>query len=210
MDSPARKLGKSKRKNIMRFPPTKTNGGKSILVESILESDYCLHLEFDPCVRTYFPQPKKFKIPCDGEIITYTPDFEVHYISGARSYIEVKPSKKASLENYQLIFSRFELMLQNTNFSFMVVDENDIYPEPLFSNYYKLYQYRKRPSIDMKNLRQCAAGMNISMPLSCLITTLGNRVRLREVYSWIAFGYLRFDMNSELLTMETEVLFHVD
>jgi len=53
MKSPARKLKKSAVKNIVRFPSIKANGGKSILVESILESKYCLHLEFDSTVESY-------------------------------------------------------------------------------------------------------------------------------------------------------------
>ena len=50
MLEPARKIRRSSVKNIVRFPSVKSNGGKSILVESILESKYCLHLEFDKAV----------------------------------------------------------------------------------------------------------------------------------------------------------------
>ena len=40
MNSPARKIQKSAVKNIVRFPSIKANDGKTILVESILESKY--------------------------------------------------------------------------------------------------------------------------------------------------------------------------
>lgn len=59
----ARKRKRSAVKSVVRFPAIKTNFGKTNLVESILESKYCQHLEFDPNVATYFPQPKTFKIP---------------------------------------------------------------------------------------------------------------------------------------------------
>ncbi|HSC75267.1 MAG TPA: TnsA endonuclease N-terminal domain-containing protein [Pseudomonadales bacterium] len=210
MTGPARKLKKSAVKNIVRFPAIKANGGEAVLLESILESKYCLHLEFDPTVKTYFPQPQTFKVPDgDGET-TYTPDFEVHYTSGARNYVEVKPSKRAASAEYQQLFARFESTLINPNYRFVVVDERAIYQRPLLSNYEKLYQYRKRPLIEMDNLHHCAADICRPMALSQLVARLGNRASLREIYSWLALGYLQFDMHSETLTMSTEVEFYVD
>jgi hypothetical protein len=209
MNTPARKLKKSAIKNIVRFPAIKANDGKTILVESILESKYCFHMEFDPSVETYFPQPRTFRVSDENEEHTYTPDFEVHYVCGARKYVEVKPLERAKSAHYQRLFSRFEASLENTNTGFLVVDELEIYRQPLLSNYEKLYQYRKRPTLDMKNLHQCAESLTVSMPLSRLMSKLGDRAQLREIYSWLALGYLRFDMNSEHLTMMTEVKFDV-
>lgn len=84
MNTPAHKLKKSVVRNIVCFPAIKANGGKTVLVESILESKYCLHLEFDSDVEMYFPQSRKFKISDEDEENIYTPDFEVHYVCGAR------------------------------------------------------------------------------------------------------------------------------
>lgn len=91
MATPARRLKKSSVKNIVRFPAIKSNEGKSILVGSILELKYCLLLEFNSEVQEYYPQPKTFKIPLPDSTDTflYTPDFEVHFISGL-SYIILK------------------------------------------------------------------------------------------------------------------------
>ena len=210
MNSPARKIQKSAVKNIVRFPSIKANDGKTILVESILETKYCLHLEFDTEVVTYFPQPRKFEVSDnDGEFNIYTPDFEVIYTSGARKYVEVKPSENAQTEHYQFLFSRFSNFLQGTNTDFLIVSEIEIYQQPLLSNYEKLYQYKKRPLLKMKNLQQCAEDISDSMPLAQLVHRLGDRAHLREIYSWIALGYLRFDMRSEPLSMKTEVKFDV-
>lgn len=209
MNTPARKLKKSAVKNIVRFPPIKANGGKSILVESILESKYCLHLEYDSSVKSYSPQPQTFTVTVDDEQRIYTPDFEVRYVSGIRKFVEVKPLERAQEEHYQLLFTSFEASLENTDAGFLLVDEIEIYRQPLLSNYEKLYQYRKRPTLDMRNLHQCAEGVGVGMPLSRMIAKLGDKVSLREVYSWLALGYLKFDLNSEPLTMTTEVLFDV-
>jgi len=209
MNTPARILKKSAVKNIVRFPAIKANGGKTILVESILESKYCLHLEFDSSVATYFPQPRKFKVSDEDEENIYTPDFEVQYVCGDRKFVEVKPLEYAKSAYYQRLFSRFEASLQNTPMGFLVVDELEIHQQPLLSNYEKLYQYRKRPSLDMRNLHQWAESISVSLPLSRLVSKVGDQVNLREIYSWLALGYLRFDINSESLSMMTEVKFHV-
>lgn len=210
MNTPARRLKKSAVKNIVRFPSIKANDGKTILVESLLESKYCLHLEFDPIVKTYSPQPRKFRITSeDGEDDIYTPDFEVVYISGDRKYVEVKPLERIRSPHYQSLFSRFESSLENTNAGFLLVDEIEIYSEPLLSNYEKLYQYRKRPTLDMKSLYRCADQIIGVISLAQLVSELGDRVSLREVYSWLAMGYLQFEMRSEHLTMTTKVSFDV-
>lgn len=209
MNAPARKLKRSAVKNIVRFPSVKANGGKSILVESILESQYCLYLEFDPSVEEYFPQPRTFSVSVGTELLTYTPDFEVRYVSGDRKYIEVKPFERARSEYYQELFAGFRELLENTNVSFLLVDEIEIYQRPLLSNYEKLYQYRKRPTLDMRNLHRCADSISLSMPLSRLIARLEDKASLREIYSWLALGFIKFDMHAEELTMSTEVVFNV-
>ncbi|USD21138.1 hypothetical protein MJO52_19055 [Microbulbifer variabilis] len=209
MRSPARKLKKSAVKNIVRFPAIKSGSGKSILVESILESKYCLHLEFDSRVKTYFPQPRTFSVFIDGEERKYTPDFEVHYVSGACKYVEVKPLEHSQGEWYQKLFSSFEASLENPNISFLLVDEMEITRQPLLSNYEKLYQYRKRPIQDMRNLYQCAESVGNTMLLSRMITKLKGKASLREIYSWLALGYLKFDISSEHLKETTEVTFDV-
>ncbi|EOR10356.1 Tn7 transposase TnsA N-terminal domain-containing protein [Acinetobacter sp. ANC 3926] len=153
---------------------------------------------------------QKFEIPDnDGECSIYTPDFEILYTSGVRKYAEVKPSEYTQTEHYQSLFSRFNNFLNDTNTDFLIVSEIEIYQQPLLSNYEKLYQYKKRPLLKMKNLQQCAEDIHDLMPLAQLVNRLGDRAHLREIYSWIALGYLRFDMNSEPLSMTTEVKFDV-
>ncbi len=212
MVEPSRKLKKSAVKNIVRFPSIKANGGKNILVESILESKYCLHLEFNPDIETYFPQPRRFRIISDLGEAEYTPDFEICYSSGIRYYIEIKPRKHINTKHYLRLFSDFDSMLkaQNSNTKFDVIDESFIYEQPKLSNYEKLYQFRKRPTLDMSNLYRCAGTIIGKVKLSDLIVMLDGQATLREIYTWLALGYLQFNINSEPLTMATEVEFHVE
>ena len=209
MHKPARKLGKSAVNNIVRFPSVKSNEGKSILVESILESKFCLHLEFDSNVKSYSPQPKTFQLPEGCSQSSYTPDFYVEYFADSSCYFEIKPSQYARTREYQLLFTEVELLLARQNVRFTVVGEQDIFKEPLITNLERLYQYRKRPMLDMGNLHKCAYTRVKPLPLSNLIAELGDQAQLREIYTWLALGYLWFDMNKEALTVNTEVSFNV-
>lgn len=97
MREPARKLKRSAVKNIVRVSAAKSESGRPILVESILEKKYTLHLDFDANVVRYQPQPKTFELTFDdGSMHTYTPDFEVLFLDGSTSYVEVKPAKYAA------------------------------------------------------------------------------------------------------------------
>lgn len=209
MRVPARKIKKSAVKNVVRFAPIKSNDGKSILVESILEAKYCLHLEFDPTVLSYFPQPKSFSLSHDDGFTKYTPDFEVVKLDGRVVYDEVKPKHRSQSEHFESLFQRFERSLLGTNAEFNLVSELEIEIEPLLSNYEKLYRFRKRPEIDSEQLHHFASINRSPIILKNLISSVENEVSLRQVYSWIAKEYLKFDIHSVELNLGSEVWFDV-
>lgn len=210
MSEPARKIKRSAVKNIVRFPAIKANNGKSILVESILESKYCLHLEFNNQVASYSPQPTTLMIPGDDRNNKYTPDFLVNLVSGDSFYVEVKPREYLDLPEYRDLFERVSLMLKGTKWGFQSVDETDIYVEPLLGNYEMLYRYRVRPDLDKSHMYDCASDIgDAPIRLRDLIDLVSKKATLREVYSWLALGYLTFNWNRERISLNTEVSFNV-
>jgi len=210
MATPARKIRQSAVKNIVRFPAIKAGDGRPILLESILEAKYCLHLEFDPTVVSYQPQPKTFDVVGLNGPTKYTPDFEVLYSTDHRAIVEVKPREKSLSEHYQQIFTSFESIYSNPKIAFAVVNEDDVYIQPLLSNYEKLYRFRKCSAIDHRSLYECSNDVGfMRLRLSSLIARLKGRVSTHEIYSWLAFGYLKFDIESEPLTLNSEVVFNV-
>ena len=209
MRVPARKIKKSAVKNIVRFAPIKSNNGKSILVESILEAKYCLHLEFDSKVLSYFPQPKTFNLSDDEWRVSYTPDFEVKMKDGNVLFVEVKPAYRARSEYYEDVFKYFENYLDQTNAKFQLVSEIDIDVQPLLSNYEKLYRFRKRPEIDREQLFHFASINQSPLILKDLLNAIKDEVSTRQVYSWIANDFLKFDIHSTELNINSEVWFDV-
>lgn len=229
---PARKLKPSAVKNITLFPSIKAYNGDPILVESILESKYCLHLEFDPRVKFYAPQPKTFRLvafpdsdlfsqdseyrPNFDEVtenkiktVRYTPDFYVEYHDGRCAYIEVKPAFRASHNYYQQTFSIFRQCLAEEGIEFYLVDETFIYQQPLLSNYEKLFKYRKNDSSSMESLYESAKLLDGPTTLKSVFEKLSNTASQLDVYTWLSQGYLTFDIQNVDLNSKTEVAFNV-
>ncbi len=208
MKSSAKKVRKSAVKTLSRFPAIKSNGGKNILVESPLQSSFCLHLEFDPQVISYLFKPTVFLE--NGDKRSFIPDFEVHYKNKETCLFDVRTLRTTQSPGFQGRLALIESTIENSRYTFKVLNEGDIDNHPLISNYKKLYQYRKRPTLSMANLYECAAMFRGSISLGLLLTNLADKASLREVYTWLALGYLNFKIGSELLTTSSKVEFHVD
>jgi len=76
-------------KHLLFFPSRKTH--VQVICHSVLEADYCVHLEYDPMVVRYCSQPAELQLEVDGRLRRYWPDFRIdnanhHY------YTEVKPN----------------------------------------------------------------------------------------------------------------------
>ena len=122
----------------------------------------------------------------------------------------MKPREKSLGEHYQRIFASFESTYSSQNTVFVLVNEDDIYVRPLLSNYEKLYRFRKRSAINHRTLNECSRDLGSArMRFSSLISRLKGRVSMHELYSWLAFGYLKFDIESEFLTLDSEVVLNV-
>ena len=205
--SPARKLKKSAVKNICLFPAIKSMDGRPILVESILEMKYCLHLEFDDQVKSYFGQPETFRLVIDSQEVSYTPDFKVNTVGGEVLYVEVKPSHTASTDRNKKRFKQFQAHCRAAGCKFLVVDESTIHSQPLLSNFEKLFRYRKHPVVDYTRLSEFAEIYPETVELRVVVDAVCS---LGEVYTWLALGYLKFDIESESLSLASEVAFNVN
>lgn len=85
---PARKIPLNYR-NITGYVAT-SKGGEYTYFESSLERDALILLEFDPEVKSYTTQYKRFYYHSDGKERHYTPDIYVNYHNGTKQFIEIK------------------------------------------------------------------------------------------------------------------------
>lgn len=58
--------------------------------ESSLERDALLICEFDPAVKAFSTQPRRFNFTLNGKSRHYTPDILIEYHDGRKVYVEIK------------------------------------------------------------------------------------------------------------------------
>ena len=138
-ESARRVVTRSKGRVVGRFFSGKNK--RHVPWESQLERDCMRLLDVLPEVVTYWSQPFGLMYEFCGKERIYYPDIEVRTKTG-RKIIEVKPNNKLIKDG---IFDRFEVirgLLQDKGYSFEVWTEDQIRPEPLFSNVNLLQPYR--------------------------------------------------------------------
>lgn len=206
---PARKIKPSAVKNLCKFPSTKSfpsqRSSQLVLVESLLEKDYCFHLESDPNVQHYFPQPKTFVVNIEcGDNREYTPDFEVHFRSGRKAYVEVKKDFDSLDAAYLHKLEVVTISMQQEGYEFLRVDESQIRIEPLLSNLRKLQRYRDR----FRNLSATYSQLRKAVPSPRILDDLINNplgIPLQIIYQLIVDGQIITDLDEVILTVKAEV-----
>lgn len=208
---PARKIKASAVKTIVKFPSTKSfyetcrRPFTMVLVESQLERDFCFHLESDPMVAKYFPQPKTFVVK--SEWLTdrkYTPDFEVHYTNGRKAYIEVKADISDLEDHYLHKLSVAKEQMRRSGYDFFIVDRKQICVQPLLGNLKKIQRYRDRLSSHSGILTLLRNSVPSPETLGDL---LGNPlgIRMATIYKLIASNQIKADLSEEKLTVKARV-----
>lgn len=97
-ENPARKLTKSRDKNIHRFASAKM--GKKITVESALECDACYHFDFAKDIIRFCSQPIRYQYYYNGKWHPYVPDFLVQFDTGEYVLYEIKHDGIASSPSF--------------------------------------------------------------------------------------------------------------
>uniref|UniRef100_Q31IP9 TnsA endonuclease N-terminal domain-containing protein n=1 Tax=Hydrogenovibrio crunogenus (strain DSM 25203 / XCL-2) TaxID=317025 RepID=Q31IP9_HYDCU len=202
MYSPARKIKKSSVKNIVRFPSSKNN--RTLLLESILESQFALLLEYDNSVEAYFEQPETFVLQTETNTKhKYTPDFLIAFKNGQRKYIEVKPRSEIESGKFSTVFELFKQKTTQLGDNFEVLSEEVIQREPLLQNLKYFYRFRKHKTINIKLFEELSN--HITTPIT--FKELSLSYDLKSLYQLIAFGYIKFDINNEPFSVNSEVWF---
>lgn len=111
---PTRKIGRSRSALRSFYPSVKV--GRMVHLESGLERDFCLLLEYDCNIVRYLEQPVRIHYTLNGEAKHYTPDFLIHYQNPSylpvlaeikyradlrRKWTEYKPTFKAAKQYAQ-------------------------------------------------------------------------------------------------------------
>lgn len=134
---PARDITRSHYgKNLVYFPSRKNH--RQVVCESVLEADYCLHLEQDKAVISYRGQPETLAINIGNKTTKYTPDFVIETAT-ATYFVEVKSDRDALSPAYQKKLFTAAALLQDRHSSLRVIDAGEIRPGQRLENLQVLY-----------------------------------------------------------------------
>ncbi|HGF4932743.1 TPA: TnsA endonuclease N-terminal domain-containing protein [Vibrio parahaemolyticus] len=170
-NNPARKLTKSRGKNIHRYASAKM--GKRVTVESALECDACYHFDFEKDIIRFCSQPIRYSYYYKGKWHTYVPDFLVQFDTGEYVLYEIKPDDVASLPDFldewnakQQAAEKLELEL---------IEEKQIRGnKALLKNLKLMHRYASRDRLtDTQNLVLNILRSNGSQPVQYLIQKVG-------------------------------------
>lgn len=126
--------------NISKFMSLKND--LVIRVMSILEYDFCHHLEYDDDVRRFSSQPNSITYFFNNRPCRYTPDFLVSYQNNISKLFEIKHSsqlqKSAFKERYRV---KRVACMQQLNLELVLVTDKQIRVFPFLNNLKMLRRY---------------------------------------------------------------------
>lgn len=179
-----------------KFPSRKT--GRMIHHEGMLELDAIYHFETSPLIALYTEQPMSIHYADDTRLRRYTPDFELHLVSGDSVMVEVKPKQYADGTETRHTLEKVQEHFDRCDQPFVVVTDEVLRVEPRRSNLRKIYHLapRIRPnflkcSVELQRLK----GL-FPLHLSKAIGPLSH-VGL-DPYSLLMVGLLICDLGSPL------------
>lgn len=81
--------------NIRKFMSLKNDD--IVRTMSLLEFDFCFHLEYNPDIKSFSSQPQEYYYYFNNRRCRYTPDFLLTDVLGKNRLVEVKYKKKPKL-----------------------------------------------------------------------------------------------------------------
>lgn len=137
-ECPVRHSPHRRRQNfIVSFPSLKN--GRSMECESVLESAYCIWLEYFPNVLKYYTQPHTFIWIDETQRYHYTPDFFVILKNGQNFFCEVKHDFTTQRVSRLDKLESFHRLCKQEGWIFHRHDQRSITASPTFQSIKTLY-----------------------------------------------------------------------
>lgn len=129
-------LKRGKFGQLVTFFASKKNNA-SVACETLLEADFCFHLERRADIYAYRSQP--FIIQLTDEGISYTPDFLARRLDGSAILFEIKNASSEQSPTWQHRRIILEQAFRDRQITFTVVGEAEIRPKVEIDNLRYLY-----------------------------------------------------------------------
>lgn len=131
-------LVSGRHRKLVTFVASRKNN-VSIGCETLLEADFCIHLEYRAAIINYQSQP--FTIRFTGTSIRYTPDFLATLVDGSQVAYEVKSCAGGRDSKWQARRGMLEELFSRNGLVFEYVEENQFCQPVIMQNLRTLYHY---------------------------------------------------------------------
>lgn len=182
---------RSNRGHVYKFASQKC--GRTLHLESTLEYDRAILLEFDRDVIRFQEQPFRLKYADSGEVKIAFPDLLVYKRGGAKVIEEIKGED--DLPEYRHKFEVEGIVLRQHGYEFIVHTEKYIHVEPRFSNAKKLLPYRRFRISDLlrERVRATLEGKTLSGRDLC---SQIDELSIDDLLAMVAQGHISADLSS--------------
>jgi len=135
---PAKAITSGRHRKLVTFVASRKNG-VSIGCESLLEADFCIHLEYLPNVMTYQAQP--FTITFAESSLRYTPDFLATLADGSQVVWEVKSDAGGRDLRWQNRRAAIQALFSRNGINFEYVEQHQFHDPITMHNLHVLYHH---------------------------------------------------------------------
>lgn len=109
---------------------------------SVLEFDFCFHLEYNPDIKSFSSQPANYYYDFNQRSCRYTPDFFVTDVSGKSRLVEVKHSSQIVKDKFRARFvEKRDAIKSGYGLELTLVTEKQIRINPILNNLKLLHRY---------------------------------------------------------------------
>lgn len=176
------------------FPSVKNN--RSIAWGSQLEQKACYVFEFSPEIIRYKEQPLTIYYRLNGELLRYTPDFELTLLSGELIYVEIKPAAKLQNPFLQKKLNAISQYWKEKGQRFLILSDQEL-DNPILQSNLKLLRSYLRVKCDPE-LVQIAIQW-IKKQNKPFLGNLGIYLNsINKVYSLLAHQFFLTDLHEQI------------
>jgi hypothetical protein len=109
---------------------------------SILEFDFCFHLEYNADIKSFTSQPFGFHYQFNNRKCRYTPDFLATDHDNHSTFFEVKHSSQIQNADFRARFAEKQrIALEEYDKRLILITEKQIRVNPIFNNLKLLHRY---------------------------------------------------------------------
>lgn len=176
---------------------------------SILEFDFCFHLEYNPEVHTFSSQPSGFRYQFNQRQCRYTPDFLVTDQNQQSTFFEVKHSSQILKPDFRARFrEKQRVALEQFDKRLVLITEQQIRVGPILNNLKLLHRYSGLQTVT--DFQRCVLDFvqrkgTVKLSEVSHFFDLSEEETLIATLPWISMGKVQTDVKNAHFGLNTYV-----